>query len=246
MSMVSKLKRKIISTKKTGFSEEFKKIHLFQGNLFDRIVNDKKATNLYTDKLKSGVNVCLTFEHDESQKVKYHFKYNSDRLLLLRGTSINNKMVISENSIPDFAISAKPLNANCKPAWIPQHGSVSGVTTRNEIDIICNVSYFTINQSFCAVNPNEPNEIMWKHHVTHKVTVDKPYLEISNQIEIVQDTEINRMYLTMLPANSKNVNHLYLSNGIMYDKIPNDGVEIKFNENISSAMYVGGEKKWII
>jgi len=177
-----------------------------------------------------------------------------NKLRTINTGSVRN--LISPSSIPDFAISAKPVGTNYTLEWIPAH-SVSGVSLLPSIKVIIdgitatsvsnalptndflNIKKIEIFQAFNAVNPHGVGEIMWKHYISHTITVGKPYLEIKNRIEVQRDTNIGAMYLTMLPVDSTQVQRLVLNNGVEYDTIPNDGSEVSLGLDVSSAMYAG-------
>lgn len=242
MGLISKITRRLNFDKKKKYDSRIKGRHDIKGNLFYHATNGKKANYLRVIEGKKGIDVCLRYEHDSKSTIVYHFKYNRDNLLLLRGVSVNNKIIISDGSIPDFAIGAKPFNKECKFEWVPAHERVKGVSLNNQLDIKYDDKIFKISQKFNAVNPSFPREILWEHNVTHEISIEKPFLEITNGIVFLQDTEINKAYLTMLPANTRNIHKLYLSNGDVYNDIPNDGSSIKADDTVSSAMYVGNDK----
>lgn len=224
------------------YKEDIKQNHNLGPDLFSLALRDKVATELQVAKLENGLNVSLKYAHDQDSRIEYHFKYNRDGLLLLRGASINNKMIIASNSIPDFAISARPWGQSCKAEWVPAHGKVNDVSLNVDMKIDYTDKYFELHQKFEAVNPRSANQVMWVHLVSHKISLEAPFLEISNQINFVADTEIKKLYLTMLPIQSRNINKLYLSNGMLITQIPNDGSSIEIAETIPSAMYVKENK----
>ena len=169
-----------------------------------------------------------------------------------------SKMLISQNSIPDFAISAKPNNTSYKSEWVPMHGSVGGVSLSPHIKVEAdgielinvagvlpkdefyyNVGSISINQSFLATNPNGTDGNMWKHFVSHTISKRFPLLVINNRLEILQDTIIGNMYLTMLPVHSDNVSRLVLNNGVEYNSIPRDSSSIPLDMDVSSVMFAG-------
>lgn len=241
MSLIAKINRKLNLSKTVEYDESIKGQHDIKGNLFDYI-NNKKAESFEVKKVNRGKKVCLTYEHDLISSIEYHFRYNRDDLLLLRGVSINKLMIIPENSIPDFAIYARPAGTDCKAEWVPAHGRIKGVSADNKMEINYDNASFKITQMFNAVNPNAPDEILWIHSVEHTITKESPYLEITNSMEFMQDTEVDRLFLTMLPVNAKNVNKLYLSNGTLFNGIPNDGTHYREEDEFSSAMYTGEYK----
>lgn len=243
MSLISKLTRRLNLDKKKKYHSDIKAKHNIKGNLFHHIMNGKEANSIQVTKHRNGVNVSLRYVHDSESNVIYHFKYNIDNLLLLRGVSINNEIIISDGSIPDFAISAKPVDGSCKFEWVPAHGKMKGVSLNNKLDIDYSDEHFRISQKFNAVNPAFPECILWEHNVIHEISIVKPFLEITNSCTFLQDTEIKNAYLTMLPMNTKHANKLYLSNGVIFNDIPNDGTTLKMDDTVSSAMYTGKGKK---
>jgi hypothetical protein len=164
--------------------------------------------------------------------------------------------LLSSNTILDFAISARPLNATYGSEWVPAH-SVSGVSISPNIKIFVDgvergslvgagitndyhdVKSIEISQRFKAINPNGTDGEMWEHFVKHKISVDNPYLEIANGLRILQDLRISDMYFTMLGTTSSNFSRLVLSNGKELDSIPSDGSELRNEGQIKSVMYAG-------
>lgn len=163
------------------------------------------------------------------------------------------KFILSNNSIVDFAVSASPKGSGQNVEWVPQHGVVSGVSALIDRKVLIdgivinpstyktygNVKSFEIIQSFYALNPNGTSGNLWVHHISHKISVDKPYLEIANRLEFLQDTRIVAMYLTQLAAATQNVSRLALNDGTEYNSIPTTGEYVKFDKNVSSAMFSG-------
>lgn len=242
MSLIGKIKkinRKFNLVEKKEYSLNLKKNHHIKGSLFSYAMKYKEASLLKVSSNKKGVNVCLKFKHDEKSRVVYYFKYNKDNLLLLRGVSVNKKMVISDSSILDFAISAKPFGENCSFEWVPAHQRKKMVSVDNTISIDYDDTHFKINQTFNAVNPNFPSEVLWKHNIIHEISAEKPFLEVTNNINFVRDTEIKRTYLTMLAVNSKAIDRFLSSDGALFDEIPNDGTKPQLDNYCSSAMCIG-------
>lgn len=242
MNILKKIYHLLNSGKSIAYHEDIKKKHSFGKELFTLALRNKKASKFKVQKIKSGLKISLRFTHDLDSNIEYHFKYNRDGLLLLRGGSINNKMIIASDSILDFAISARPLGELCRMEWVPAHGRTKGVSIDIKTEINYNDSSFELYQTFNALNPNVPNRVLWAHSVRHKISIDAPFLEVTNQIKFINDTEIKSLYLTMLPANAKNVDKLYLGNGVLFNQIPSDGTSIKDSGAISSAMYVKENK----
>jgi hypothetical protein len=189
----------------------------------------------------------------ESNPASYPIKTIDDYALI---DDNNSRYLVSPNSIPDFAISARPVNATYQVEWVPAH-AVRDVSANPAIKVIIDgidriaipknnlsenfygVKNIEIIQSFDAVNPNGDDGAMWKHYVRHFISLENPYIEISNRIEILQDTKIDSMYFTMLPVDSSNASRLVLNNGVEYNSIPKDGTDVHLGIDISSAMYAG-------
>ena len=171
--------------------------------------------------------------------------------------SSGSKQAISTAaSIPDFAISARPSGASYNAQWVPQHGSVSGVSTSVLLKVILDgnvifetsssvlqgyreIEHFQMLQSFNAVNPNGSEGAMWKHYIVHTLDYQSQAMNIQNRVEVLQDTYVSAAYLSMLAAQTDNINRLRFDNGTEVSPVPKDGSEIRYGWGISSAAYCG-------
>jgi hypothetical protein len=247
------LKRKF--GKKISFNNEnIVRHNVDWGSFVEKLLPIANAYSLKLVGTKDGINVRLSFENQSI--IDYRFKYDSDGLILLRGVAIKKgkkyKYIVSPHSIPDFAISARPAGFDCKMEWVPSHGTVNKVAVNLTLSIIVNgkqlskkdaLSTENVNsvkfiQTFDAVNPHASDEVMWGHSVSHEICLSDPYCEITNLVEIKNDTEIKSMYLTMLPAVSSNVSKLLLNNGTEIVSIATDGTDLDVGDDISSAIYL--------
>jgi len=169
------------------------------------------------------------------------------------------KAIVSQNSVPDFAISARPLGAAYNSEWVPNHGSVTGVSYSPSIKVMIDgietigtpgttldatydfreIEDFQIMQKFEARNPNGTGGSMWAHWVTHTLRKRDPVLSIKNRLEVLQDTRMTQIYFGMLPAASANVTRMALNDGTELSAIPVDNSEQTFGWNVTSAMYAG-------
>lgn len=170
---------------------------------------------------------------------------------------LTSRNLISPNTIPDFAIAARPNNTAHAHAWVPAHASVSGVSLNPQIKVIIdgidkvtvsgnllvnnlrNVKALEILQSFNAVNPSASEIVLWKHYIQHTITIKQPCCEIKNRLEVLRDTNVASTYLAMTGVDSTQVSRLVLNNGTEYSSIPNDGSEVQVDYDVSSAMYAG-------
>ena len=168
------------------------------------------------------------------------------------------KYLISPSTIPDFAIAARPSGQSYAHTWVPYH-TVSEVSLSPQIKVIIDgterittssqvlggsgeyrdVESFEMVQSFDANNPNGTQGAMWKHYISHTITEKTPLLSIKNRLEVLQDTSVASTYLSMTGVDSTNISRLVLNNGTEYNSVPNDGTEIEFDYDVSSAMYAG-------
>jgi hypothetical protein len=236
--LIKKVVSFIRKEKRIEYKPSKKGGHDLGSDLFALAMKGKIATGFKVEKIRKGFRICVSYAHDPNSTIEYYFKYNVDSVLLLSGVSINKVFIIARNSIPDFAISARPLGEMCKMEWVPAHGRIKNVSLNNKIEIKHDSNSFEVIQTFEAVNPNSINGKMWEHTVGHRISIGSPYLEISNEVRFMEDTEVNKLFLTMLPASSKNVDKLYLGNGVFFSEIANDGTHINDSDAASSAMYV--------
>lgn len=164
--------------------------------------------------------------------------------------------LISPNTIPDFAISARANGETYPIVWVPYH-TVANVSLNPAIKVVIdgvdmitipggllvadynNIKSFEIIQTFDARNPNDPGDPLWKHYVYHTIKKENPCCVIQNRMEMLRNTFIASAYLTMNGVNSTQVSRLVLNNGVEYNSIPNDGSELQFDYDVSSALYVG-------
>lgn len=227
-------------------------------SFIERLLPVTKAKSINLEGSKDGVLIEIHFEN--KSLVFYKFKYDKDGLLLLRGAGVKRgmkiKYMISPFSIPDFAILARPLKAEYDKEWIPNHGTINNVAGNISLGLfidgklfadiddfkLTDVSNIKIVQTFDAYNANDPSIRMWEHSVKHEIDLSNPYCEISNSIKIDNDTEIEKMYLTMLPSSSSNASGLLLDNGKEFTEIATDGSEFNTESKISSAMYLSASK----
>jgi len=167
------------------------------------------------------------------------------------------KNIVASNSIPDFAIAAKPATATFGNVWVPNHSTVTGVSTSPSIKIVIDgrsvhgtvgtlptsftyreIEDFEITQKFIATHPTDNTE-MWQHRVVHSVRKNNPYLSIMNNMIMLQDVLASRMYFGMLPSPQTSMTRLLLNNRKEYNPIPKDGSEDTFGLDVTSAMYAG-------
>ena len=165
--------------------------------------------------------------------------------------------VIHADSIPDFAISARPASAAYSSVWVPQHGSTSGVSTDVLIKVIVDGETIVstaggkldgsfrecetveIIQSFNAKNPNGSDGTLWQHWISHSISKHDPRLRIKNRLEISQDTKLGASYFAMLPGNSGYVERLLFNDRTEISPVPADDSDVFFGYERSSAMYAG-------
>lgn len=242
-------------SKKTNFNHnDVVRNNVNWGSFVEKFLSLVNAKNIKLVGAKDEVKVEISFDNESI--VQYRFKYDKDGLLLLRGVAIKKgskfKYMITPHSIPDVAISARPLESECKMVWVPSHGTIKNVADNITLAIVVDGKLLTetddfaiesvgnvkIMQTFEAYNPNEPFSQMWEHSIKHEIDRSAPFCEISNTIEIVTNTEIRDMYLTMLPADSSNVSKLLLNDGTEYNSIATDGTDLDEGSNVTSAMYL--------
>ena len=170
----------------------------------------------------------------------------------------NQEELVSQSSIPDFAISARPAGTALSRQWVPVHSGVSGVSKNITAKIIIDgitrgqtkeypldndyfdIDSFELIQSFGAYHTDD-STLLWQHYVSHRISKDNPYLSISNRVEIKSNVDIGDLYLTMLPVNSQKTTRLVLNNGDEFEPVPIDGSSIDFDD-VSSAMFSGEYK----
>lgn len=159
------------------------------------------------------------------------------------------------NSILDFAVSARPEGADYGTEWVPQHSSVSGVSSNVFYKIFVDgtdlfkddvlainyqeINDFEISQKFSATNPNGSDGTMWTHYVNHSIRKNKPYLSIQNKMKINKDTYVGSLYLGMLASLQSTMNTLNLNNGKEYRTLLTDGSEQDFGLDVTSALFRG-------
>lgn len=169
------------------------------------------------------------------------------------------KAVVSPDSIPDFAISARPQGAAYSSEWVPHHGTTTGVSYNPAIKVLVDgqevvstpsgmpaeaynyreIEGFQIIQQFEARNPNGTGGSMWRHYVVHSLRRRDPALNIKNRLEVLQNTRMSQIYFGMLPAATANVQRLVLNNGYELNGIPSDNSDYTFDWGATSAMYAG-------
>lgn len=166
--------------------------------------------------------------------------------------------IVSQNSIPDFAILAKPEGAIYGAEWVPEHGGVAGVASsliyRLQVDgdsittnpgDLSSLSEFRlchdvkIQHKFSATNPNGSDGEMWAHTITHSISLARPWLNIKNRIVVSQNTEVSVGYFGMLPSDSGNVSRLLLNDETEFSPVPADGSESSFGVGVTSAIFAG-------
>lgn len=264
------LKKKIPVFEKKKTFPKYICVEEFNRSKVEKVLRHIRIKSMYAERARKGINVGLCLDNEDATIIEYKFRYNKDRLLLLRSVAtgpidkkekfLDDKKslnIVSPRSILDFAISARPSEGDYKPVWVPVHGKVKNVSLNPTIKVFIDTSVqvdsplgmlkenfssirqFKIVQSFVAVNPLSPEKVMWRHSISHDISVDRPYCEIENKIEIMRDIHIERMYLTMLSAVSKNMTNLILNNGIKYNSIPQNGIKLELDRKINSAMYYG-------
>lgn len=229
-----------------------------------------KELNVFNDLPYGTYKVTATFIGDDpinppSTQPSRGYLYNSVSSWTVRDENkkgfidtSTSKWLISPNTIPDFAIASKPIDASYSHNWVPSHtvpnvsrdvnikvliDGVDVVTTKGVLiggsGMYREVKSFAIVQSFDAYNPDGTQGAMWKHFISHTIKTKNPLLTISNRLEVLQDISVASTYLTMSGVDSTNISRLVLNNGIEYNSIPNDGTEIEFDYDVSSAMYSG-------
>lgn len=167
------------------------------------------------------------------------------------------KNIISPSSIPDFAISAKPSGASYGRVWVPQHSNIKDVSKNVFVKIIIDgrivsetsgelpdiefidINDFELLQKFEAHNPNGSDGAMWEHFVSHSIRARSPYLALQNSLKVLKDVEVGSLYFGMLPAERPNTSRLLLNNGEEFKPVPNDGTELGFGLDVSSALFTG-------
>lgn len=168
--------------------------------------------------------------------------------------------VITVNSIPDFAILAKPSGAVYSSEWVPNHGAETGVSTSILVKVLIDgvlaasttnfdfttdytyrqIESFKILQEFDAVNPNGSDGTMWVHKIQHSVTMDEPFVSITQSIDLQQDTEFELSYFAMLASDSDSVDRVVYSDGYTVSGgLPTDGSEVDRPIGPISAAYTG-------
>lgn len=165
--------------------------------------------------------------------------------------------IVAPNSIPDFAISAKPANASYSAVWVPSHAGMSGVSgdisVKLQFDgydqaiavgglpaiVYQQIEDFELTQRFQAYNPNGSDGAMWNHYVNHVLRSSFPCLVIQNSLNVLQDTKIGAAYLGMAPSKQSTMDKLILSNGTEYSPLLTDGSETSFEWDVNSALFVG-------
>ncbi|WP_259395414.1 phage tail protein [Shewanella sp. SR44-4] len=172
------------------------------------------------------------------------------------------KAIGSPNSIPDFAIAAKPAIASYSTEWVPQHSNVTGVSKNVAIKIITDgieklsdgnydfnrIGFFEIEsiqllQKFEAENPNGSDGVMWEHYIAHTLDLASLEMVIQNRIEIKQDIDVSLGYFAMLPADYGNVDRLRLNNGMEISPIINDGSDDSYDLNGCNSACFSGERE---
>lgn len=170
------------------------------------------------------------------------------------------KAVMTLSSIPDFAISARPNGAAYGAEWVPQHSTVTGVSTGVLLAIMIDgvrasavagsipsgvgygfreISQIKILQRFKAENPNGTDGAMWMHYVSHSISKESKELKIENRLEVLQSTAVGLGYLAMFPANANNVSRLLLNDGTETEPVPKDASDFTHGWGVTSAMYSG-------
>lgn len=165
---------------------------------------------------------------------------------------------ITRNSIPDFAIRARPSGASYNSEWVPSHAGLAGVSTNIFIKILVNgkivnqsagsvpdiefqeIETFEIVQSMSARNPNGSDGTMWTHYITHSIGQDGK-LRITQSMRVQQDTEVGKGYFAMLPVESSplELGRLVLNNRFVKSPIPLDGSQDTFGNDVTSAAFLG-------
>lgn len=172
------------------------------------------------------------------------------------------KAIGSPNSIPDFAIAAKPAIASYSTEWVPQHSNVIGVSKNVAIKIITDgieklndgnydfnrIGFFEIEsiqllQKFEAENPNGNDGVMWEHYIAHTLDLASLEMVIQNRIEVKQDIDVSLGYLAMLPADYGNVDRLRLNSGMEISPLKNDGSDDNYDLNGCNSACFSGERE---
>jgi hypothetical protein len=163
--------------------------------------------------------------------------------------------LLAINSIPDFAINARP---NSQPAmtskWIPKHGADGGATRDITRSIIIDGINVGIDASVVSETPKYFRSIMviqnytaycpsdvagefplWKGNIVHKYS--EGVMTVTHTLRFINDTFSAAGYFSMLPTDSRYANKLILDNNI---ELPVESLARKttFDKPVSSVLYL--------
>lgn len=179
-------------------------------------------------------------------------------MLLLRGVYAGNCEggerieLVSADSIPDFAIAARPFDTNEKSEWVPVHGQVDGVSRNVELRITIDgeelaldelaeplsATAFKMVQKFDGWRPDGTSP-MWRHEVIHSISIDSPALLIENEVEPITPVRVSAAYFGMLPVSAAVFDRLMLGTEEVPLDQPHDGTNVPFHTSANTALFTG-------
>lgn len=168
------------------------------------------------------------------------------------------KYIVSEKSVPDYAIQGRKAGTSTSLEWSPIHGTVTGVSSSISTKIAFNglvevsssntmptfvykeINSFSLLQKFDVYNPNAVSDgVLWKHNLNHIIDFRNPYLTIQNTINLVQDVNFGLGYFGMLPSKQSTMQKLILNDGTEYSTLPTVAQEDYYDYKITSGAFVG-------
>ena len=168
------------------------------------------------------------------------------------------KYIVSENSVPDYAIQGRKSGTTTSFAWSPVHGATTGVSNSISTKVYFNgvseitspngvpgfsykeIDSFSISQKFDVYNPNAVSDgILWKHNINHIIDIRNPYLTIQNAMNLMQDVNFGLGYFGMLPSKQSTMNKLMLNNGVEYSTLPTVAQEDYYDCKVTSGVFIG-------
>lgn len=168
------------------------------------------------------------------------------------------KYIVSNKSVPDYAMQGRKAGTSTSFEWSPIHGSVTGVSSAISVKLKLDgkvevgsastlpsftykeIKSFELFQRFDVSNPNAvANGVLWKHYLNHIINDRNPFLVIQNSMQLSQDVEFGLGYFGMLPSSQSVMSKLILNNGVEYNPLPTVAKEDYYDYDVTSAAFVG-------
>ncbi|ASZ14503.1 hypothetical protein KTO58_01285 [Chitinophaga pendula] len=153
--------------------------------------------------------------------------------------------VVAENTILDFAISARPAEVPSMAfTWIPAHGAVSGSTrsvvtqivvdsvslnmsTLTSLEMLTGIHKVSFQQSYTGFNENDVpgNYPLWSGFISHSIS--REGLEITHKIRMLRDVTTSVGYLAMFAGKMPTANKVIF--GVQEYAVARPAAEIQTN-----------------